>query len=59
MKYLVHRIEVDEKTAQEKLENFLNRLEGEILAVTPITTPKFLAMGATSVVKYFLIVEKK
>ncbi len=57
MKYMVHRVEVDEDSVQEKLELFLNRLDGEVMAVIPITTPKFLAMGATSVVKYVLIVE--
>ncbi len=59
MKYMVHRVEVDEDSVQEKLELFLNRLDGEVMAVIPITKPKFLAMGATSVVKYVLIVEKK
>lgn len=58
MKYKVHRLEVNEDTAEEKLERFLNRLEGEVLSVIPYTTPKFLGMGATSRVKFLLIVEK-
>lgn len=59
MKYHVHRLEVKEDNAQEKLEHFLNRLEGEILSVIPYTTPAMKGMGATSVVSFFLIVEKK
>ena len=58
MKYKVHRLEVEEATAQERLERFLNQFEGEVLSVIPFTTPKFLAMGATSKVKFLLIVEK-
>ncbi len=58
MKYRVHRLEVKEETAQEQLENFLNRFDGEIISVIPFTTPKLKGMGATSVVKFFLIVEK-
>jgi len=58
MKYKVHRLEINEDTAQEKLESFLNRLDGEVLSVFPFTTPKFQAMGATSKVKFLLIVEK-
>ena len=59
MKYLVHRLDVKEDTAQEKLENFLNKLEGEVLAVIPYPTPVFKGMGATSQVDFLLIVEKK
>ena len=58
MKYKVHRLEVNETSAEEKLERFLKRLEGEVLSVFPFTTPKFQGMGATSKVKFLLIVEK-
>ncbi len=58
MKYKVHRLEVNEDSAQAVLEQFLNRLKGEVLSVIPFTTPKFLGMGATSKVKFLLIVEK-
>ncbi len=58
MKYQVHRLEVSEDSAQAVLEQFLNRLKGEVLSVIPFTTPKFLGMGATSKVKFLLIVEK-
>jgi len=40
MRYKVHRLEVGEDTAQEKLEHFLNQLEGEIFAIVPYVSPK-------------------
>jgi len=58
MKYRVHRLEVKKNTAQEKLERFLNQLEGEVLAIVPYVTPAFQGMGATSKVDFLLIVEK-
>jgi len=58
MKYRVHRLEVKKNTAQEKLERFLNQLEGEVLAIVPYVTPTFQFMGATSKVDFLLIVEK-
>ena len=58
MKFRVHRLEVKEDTAQEKLERFLNQLEGEVLAIVPYVTPTFQGMGATSKVDFLLIVEK-
>ena len=35
MKYRVHQLEVKKDTAQEKLERFLNQLEGEALSIVP------------------------
>ena len=58
MKYRVHRLEVKKDTAQETLERFLNQLEGEVLAIVPYSTPTFQGMGATSKVRFLLIVEK-
>ena len=58
MNYRVHRLEVNEETAQEQLEHFLNRSDGEIISVIPFITRKLKGMGATSVVKFLLIVEK-
>ena len=58
MKYRIHRLEVKEDTAQEKLERFLNQLEGEVLAIVPYVTLTFQGMGATSKVDFLLIVEK-
>jgi len=58
MNYRVHQLEVKRDTAQEKLQNFLNQLDGEILAVIPYISPTFQLMGATSKVDFLLIVEK-
>jgi hypothetical protein len=58
MKHRVHRLEVKKDTAQEKLERFLNQLEGEVLAIVPYVSPTFQGMGATSKVDFLLIVEK-
>lgn len=58
MKYRVHRLEVNKETAQEKLEKFLDRLEGEVISIIPYVTPTFQGMGATAKVDFLLIVEK-
>ncbi|MBN2045330.1 MAG: hypothetical protein JW757_09950 [Anaerolineales bacterium] len=58
MNYRVHQIEVKQDNAQEKLERFLNNLDGEVLAVVPFVSPTFQGMGATSKVVFLLIVEK-
>ena len=58
MKYRVHRLKVKQDSAQEKLEQFLNQLEGEVLSIVPYVSPIFLWMGATSKVNFLLIVEK-
>jgi len=57
MAYRVHRLAVDEETAQEKLQHFLNQMEGELSAVIPYPAPKFQGMGAASKVKFLLVVE--
>ena len=59
MKYRVHRIDVDSKNMQEKLGQFLNKLEGEVISIIPNVKPTFQLMGATSKVDYLLIVEKR
>ena len=58
VKYRVHRLEVKKDTAQDKLERFLNQLEGEVLSIVPYVTPTFQGMGATSKVSFLLIVER-
>lgn len=58
MPYRVHRLSVDEDTAQEKLEQFLNQMEGELSAVIPYPVPRLQGMGAASKVKFLLIIEK-
>ncbi len=58
MKYRVHKLEVRRDTAREKMQDFLNELEGEIIAIVPYVSPTFRLMGATSKVDFLLIVEK-
>ena len=56
MKYRVHRLEVQSDNMQEKLEQFLNKLDGEVISVIPNVTHYFLMYGAR--INYILIVEK-
>lgn len=58
MKYKVHRIDVKSNNMQDKLEQFLNKLDGEVLAVIPNVKPIFQLTGATARVDFLLIVEK-
>jgi hypothetical protein len=58
MRYRVHQLEVKRDSAQEKLQSFINHLDGEILAIIPYISPTFQLMGATSKVDFLLIVEK-
>ena len=54
-KYRVHRFDIKMMSDQSKLEQFLNSLEGEIIAIIPNVT-----MGAFWIhkVDFLLIVEK-
>jgi len=54
-RYRVHRFDIKMTADQRKLEQFLNSLEGEVVAIIPNTTSKTFA---TSVVDFLLIVEK-
>jgi len=56
MKYRVHRIEVKSENMQEKLEQFINKLDGEVISVIPNVTHVFLMYGAK--IDHILIVEK-
>jgi hypothetical protein len=58
MQYKVHRLDVKEGDANKQLEDFLNLLKGEVISIVPFNSPLFMLMGATSRVKFFLIVEK-
>ena len=42
MKYRVHRFEMKMTADQAKLEQFLNNLEGEIVAIIPNVTVWFM-----------------
>ena len=58
MNYKVHRLEVRRENIQEKLELFLNRLNGQVIAVLPNVRPTFQLMGATAKIDFLLIIEK-
>ncbi|MFC1731090.1 hypothetical protein ACFL6I_12220 [candidate division KSB1 bacterium] len=44
---------------QEKLEEYLNRLDGEVVSIIPNVRPTFQLMGATVKIDYILVVEKQ
>ena len=58
MSYKVHRLNVDGKSMQYQLENYLNLLKGEVVSIIPNVRPTFQLMGATAKVDYLLIIEK-
>jgi hypothetical protein len=53
MKYRVHRFNIRMTRDQSKLEQFLNSLEGEVVAIIPNVTP-----FPATFVDFVLIVEK-
>ena len=55
MKYRVHRFEMNMNSDLEKLELFLNNLQGEVVAVVPITTATTFK---SATVDFLLIIEK-
>jgi len=60
MKYRVHRLDVKSDNMQEKLEQFLNKLDGEVISVIPnyAKTSLFQIYGITSKIDFILIIEK-
>lgn len=58
MKYKVHQLEVKSANMQESLEQYLNRMRGEVISIIPHVRPTFQLMGATAKIDYLLIVEK-
>jgi hypothetical protein len=55
MKYQVHRFNLRMTTDQAGLEQFLNSLKGEVIAVIPNVTMSFMWMHR---VDFLLVVEK-
>jgi hypothetical protein len=53
MKYRVHQFHLSMTRDQSKLEQFLNSLEGEVIAIIPNVTP-----FPATYVNFLLIVEK-
>ena len=60
MKYRVHRLEVESSNMQERLEQFINKLDGEVISVIPnqAKTSLFQIYGVTSKIDFILIIEK-
>ena len=59
MKYKVHRLEIKMENDQDKLEQFLNKLEGEVVSIIPNIkrTSLFQIYGLTDKINFLLIVE--
>jgi len=57
-RYRVHRFDIKMPADQSKLEQFLNGLEGEVVAIIPNVHPKFTPGGMGANVNFLLIVEK-
>jgi len=59
-RYRVHRFDIRMTSDQSirAFEQFLNGLEGEVVAVVPNVAPKFTAGGMGAKVYFLLIVEK-
>lgn len=55
MKYKVHRFDIRMTKDQDRLEKFLNSLEGEVVAIIPNVTIKVLWIPQ---VNFILIIEK-
>jgi hypothetical protein len=56
MKYRVHRFDISMTRDRDKLEQFLNSLEGEVVAIIPNVAPFPVTLHAR--VDFLLIVEK-
>ena len=56
MKYRVHRFSIKMTKDQGELEQFLNSLEGEVVAIVPNVAPVAFSLHAQ--VDFLLIVEK-
>ena len=57
MKYHVHKIEVNSENMREKLEQFLNTLDGEVIAVFQNVVRLVMMYGAK--INALIVVEKK
>ena len=60
MKYRVHHFSISMESDQNKLEQFLNNLEGEVVSIIPNIkkTSLFQIYGISDKIDFLLIVEK-
>jgi len=57
-KYRVHRLDVKMSSDQNRLEQFLNDLDGEVVSIIPNVRPHFTMGGMSSRVSFLYIIEK-
>jgi len=58
IKYKVHKFDIKMTRDQDRLEEFLNSLKGEVVSIVPNVKPTFQGMGGTAKVDFLFIVEK-
>jgi len=60
MAYRVHHLEIDLERDEHKLEDFLNRLEGEVVAIVPNVRRTSLGQiyGLSRKIDFLLVVER-
>ena len=60
MNYRVHRFEINMSADQQRLEQFLNTLEGEVVSIIPniAKTSLLQIYGVTRKIDFLFIVEK-
>jgi hypothetical protein len=60
MNYRVHRFDIKMSSDQQRLEQFLNNLEGEVVSIIPnsANTSLFQIYGVTPKIDFLFIVEK-
>jgi len=56
--YKVHRVDVRMSRDQDRFEQFLNSLEGEVVSVIPNVSPTWTFGGMGAKVHYFWVIEK-
>ena len=57
-RYKVHRVEIRMRRDQDRFEQFLNSLEGEVVSVIPNVSPSWTFGGMGARVHYFWVIEK-
>lgn len=60
MKYKVNRVAISMEGDQQKLEQFLNQLQGEVVSIIPNirSTSLFQIYGLTKKIDFLYIIEK-
>ena len=57
-RYRVHRVDIRMRMDQDKFEQFLNNLEGEVVSVIPNVSPSWTFGGMGARVHYLWVIEK-